>query len=585
MSDQQLVFLLISSLFVAFTITRFRYDVVSIVALAIANIIGIVPNSEVFSGFGHPAVVIVALVLVVSRGLTHVGAIQLITSKLIRFIYNTSSHIGIMGSIAALLSSFINNIAALAILMPADISLNKKFDRSPSSTLMPLSFASILGGMVTLIGTAPNVVIATLREDYLGSAYSMFDFAYVGLIVAVSGILFISLIGWKLVPQNNNQSQIISDATYTANAKVSADSDILNLRVSEVKNLADEYDICILEVIRSAKIIGGNPANQLISEEDTLILEGSIDNIDQFIVKTNTIFKDTPNNEKEVVGSKIAEVVVPPESKIIGKTALSEKIYANRGVSLLGISRGGQSILSHIRGTKIKSGDVLLLQGRDSELNGVIDYIGGLRLEDKEIKISNPGKAWKAMLIFIMAITLSSINFVYLPVALIVTIVAYLILGILPANVAYQSVSWRIIILLGSMIPIGNALITTGGAETISQEISSLTIGMDPVIVLIIILIVTMTLSDILNNVATVLIIAPISISLAQQLGVNPDAFLMAVAVGASCAFLTPIGHQNNSLILGPGGYKFSDYWKLGFPLEIVVILTSVPAILFFWPL
>ena len=326
MSDQQLVFLLISSLFVAFTITRFRYDVVSIVALAIANIIGIVPNSEVFSGFGHPAVVIVALVLVVSRGLTHVGAIQLITSKLIRFIYNTSSHIGIMGSIAALLSSFINNIAALAILMPADISLNKKFDRSPSSTLMPLSFASILGGMVTLIGTAPNVVIATLREDYLGSAYSMFDFAYVGLIVAVSGILFISLIGWKLVPQNNNQSQIISDATYTANAKVSADSDILNLRVSEVKNLADEYDICILEVIRSAKIIGGNPANQLISEEDTLILEGSIDNIDQFIVKTNTIFKDTPNNEKEVVGSKIAEVVVPPESKIIGKTALSEKI-------------------------------------------------------------------------------------------------------------------------------------------------------------------------------------------------------------------------------------------------------------------
>ena len=251
----------------------------------------------------------------------------------------------------------------------------------------------------------------------------------------------------------------------------------------------------------------------------------------------------------------------------------------------MGISRGGQSILSHIRGTKIKSGDVLLLQGRDSELNGVIDYIGGLRLEDKEIKISNPGKAWKAMLIFIMAITLSSINFVYLPVALIVTIVAYLILGILPANVAYQSVSWRIIILLGSMIPIGNALITTGGAETISQEISSLTIGMDPVIVLIIILIVTMTLSDILNNVATVLIIAPISISLAQQLGVNPDAFLMAVAVGASCAFLTPIGHQNNSLILGPGGYKFSDYWKLGFPLEIVVILTSVPAILFFWPL
>ena len=584
MTDQQIVFTLIGFLFVTFAINKVRYDVVAICALVVASIAGVVPNSEVFSGFGHPAVIIVALVLVASRGLIYAGSVDLITHKISKYINGVASQVGIMGSVAALLSSFINNIAALAILMPADINLSKKHGRSPSSTLMPLSFASILGGMVTMIGTAPNVVIATFREDALGSAYSMFDFAFVGLVVAVSGVIFISFVGWRLMPVSSQKTSTIKDSIYTANAHITSESSIVNKHMYELTNLLDESEVCVLGVIRHGMVI---EKNLPIQKDDLLILQGSVKNIDQFISKINAKYEISHENQEGYRSTVTLEVVIPAESSMIGKTAKLIALLKNRGVALLGISRSGETILSHVREVSIEAGDILLLQGERTNLDSAIGWMDGLLLdiEDRNIEIPDRRKAIQAIVIFTAAIILSSVNYIYLPIALVIVIVAYLALGILPANVAYQSISWRVIVLLGSMIPIGNALTTTGGTETISQAIFLLTKGLSPVTILIILLVITMTLSDVLNNVATVLIAAPISVGLAQQLGVNPDAFLMAVAVGASCAFLTPIGHQNNSLILGPGGYKFSDYWRLGLPLEIVVVLTGVPAILFFWPL
>lgn len=588
MNDQQIVFTLIAILFAFFAYNRFRYDVVAFSALVLAGILGVVPANEIFSGFGHPAVIIVALVLVISRGLIYSGAVELITLQLSKFVNGITSHISIMGATSALLSSVINNIAALAILMPTDIQLNKKAKRNPASTLMPLSFASILGGMVTMIGTAPNVVISTYRGEALGAPYSMFDFAYVGLIIATSGVLFISLVGWRLIPQsdsNKNYNQEFEEIKYIANAKIINDSNILGVRTTELNNLSDETNICILGVMRDNELLKGPAINLLLQRGDLLILEGDAHNIDRFIIKTKTQHETAGDQEKEAGHQSLIEVVVPLDAMIVGRSAIGIGLLRNKNTALLGISRSGESIIDNVRKTLIMPGDVLLIHGDSKEIDSTIDWIECLPLAKRGLEIPKRQKAWQAIALFAVAIILSSMGYVYLPIALSAVIVLYLALGIIPTRGVYKSISWPVIILLGSMIPIGSALNDTGGSATIAAVITTWTDGYSPIIILTIILISTMTLSDVLNNVATVLIAAPISVDIAQRLSVNPDAFLMAVAVGASCAFLTPIGHQNNSLILGPGGYKFSDYWRLGLPLEIIVVIVGVPSILFFWPL
>ncbi len=556
-----------------------RYDLVAFAALVIASVLGVVSKEQVFDGFGHPAVIIVALVLVISRGLIYSGAVEIITKQASKFVSGIQSHIAVMGSVSALLSSVINNIAALAILMPDK--------RSVSSTLMPLSFASILGGMVTMIGTAPNVVIAQYRGDVLGTPYSMFDFSLVGGVVAISGIIFIALFGWRLVPQAENNSETLKDIReYIANLEVDENSEVNNKYIYDLIDVIQDSDVCIIGIIRDGKQITHNLRYERLTSKDVLIVEGEADAIDQFGNKTNTTHvsmdeADTSNLESP----QLSEVVVPINSNAIGKTAISMGLLARYGISLLGISRAGKKIISSVGTTKIFLGDILLLHGDQDQLSFAIDTVGFLSLADREIEIPQRKKAWMAIAAFVVAIVLATFDFVYLPIALSAVIVFYIAMGIVPAQQVYQSISWPVIILLGSMIPIGNALTATGGTETIANLIINWTEGLSPVVILAILLIVTMTLSDVLNNVATVLIAAPISIDLAQKLSVNPDAFLMAVAVGASCAFLTPIGHQNNTLIMGPGGYKFSDYWRLGLPLEIIVAIVGVPSILYFWPL
>jgi len=588
MSDQFLIFSLLILIFIVFALNRVRYDMVAFAALIIASVIGLVPTNEVFLGFGHPAVIIVALVLIISRGLVYSGAVELITQHLSKFISNVTSHIVIMGSVSAILSSFINNIAALAILMPADISINKKAKRNPSNTLMALSFASILGGMITMIGTAPNIVIATYRGETLGEPYGMFDFFYVGIIVAIVGVIFISFVGWRLIPNRTNPpnySEAFEETKYVANTKITSTSNILGQRITELNMLCDDNGISILGVIRDGQLFEGSFLNFILQEDDLLVLNGPTQGVDHFIAKTKTQYTTAGEREIEIGQQSLVEVVVPLNAVVVGKSAIQLGLLKNKNTSLLGISRRGESLIDNVRQAKIKAGDVLLLHGNSQDISSVIDWIECLPLADRGLEIPDRKKAWQAIAIFAIAIVASAMNFVYLPVALSAVIICYLAFKIVPPATVYKSINWPVIVLLGSMIPIGNALNDSGGAATIASGIVELTSGYSAVVVLTIILIITMTLSDVLNNVATVLIAAPISIDIAQRLNANPDAFLMAVAVGASCAFLTPIGHQNNSIILGPGGYKFSDYWRFGLAVELIVVAVSVPSILVFWPL
>jgi len=567
---------------------RVRYDLVAFAGLVLGVALGIVPRSAAFSGFGHPAVVIIALVLVVSRGLSRSGVIEMLARRVVSASRSVRSHIGIMAGISAALSTVMNNVAALALLMPLDIQTARRAKRSPALTLMPLSFASILGGMVTLLGTPPNIVIATFRSDALGAPFRMFDFAPVGSVVALAGVLFVALVGWRFIPKERSRHDTPQELEelkgYVAEAKVSDSSEAVGKPLKDLDPRAEESDVHVLGLVRHGKRLPGTARQEVVQKNDLIVLEGSPEAMDRFAGAVGLDYAEADQGMAAEAGM-LMEVVVPDGARIAGRSAAEVRLLYRQGVRLLGISRKGQRIRDRVRKAQVRAGDILLLLGPEEQLPDVVEWLGCLPLAARGLEVTQRRKAWAAVGGFTAAIVVASLGWVGLPVALAAVVIFYVALRIVPLSQIYESVEWPVIVLLGSMIPIGSALESSGGTAMIANAIVGWTGGLPTVAVLVILMVVTMTLSDVLNNVATALIAAPIAVDIASRLGANPDAFLMGVAVAASCAFLTPIGHKNNTIIMGPGGYKFGDYWRMGLPLEILVLLVSVPMLLLVWPL
>ena len=586
-TEQAILFALFIAVFALLLWGRWRYDIVAFSALMAGVLLGVVPEEEAFSGFGHPAVLIVALVLIVSGGLVRSGAVYLITRTLVDSARGVHGHIAVMGGVGAALSGFMNNVAALALLMPVDVATARKAGRPPSLTLMALSFATILGGMVTLIGTPPNIIIAGIREDELGSSFAMFDFAPVGAAVAVAGLAFIAVFGWRLIPMREDVAEHAEKVTeYVAELTVPEGNDVIGKRVRELYETAEETDVAILGLIRDGKRRYGTSANAEIREGDALVLEASPAALDEFRSALSLAFAERDREEKlraEGAGLTLVEVVVPEGARIVGKTVQSVGLAWRQHTVLMGISRRGRRITERMRRTKIQPGDILLLLAPKESATAVVEWLGALPLAERGLTVTQDTKTWAAIGLFGLAVAAASFGLVYLPIALGVVVVGYVLLGILPARDLYDQVEWPVVVLLGSMIPLGAALDAAGGTRLIAESLIGLTAGWPVWAVLAVLMVVTMTLSDVLNNTATAVVAAPVAIEMGRQLGVSPDAFLMAVAVGASCAFLTPIGHKNNTLILGPGGYRFGDYWRMGLPLEAIVVAVAVPVIMLVW--
>jgi di/tricarboxylate transporter len=588
-TDQTILFGLLFLVFVFLIWGRWRYDLVAFIALLAALLTGVVPKELAFSGFGHPATVIIALVLIVSRGLSNSGVIELVARYLVDASRKLATHISIMSGLAAALSAVMNNVAALALLMPVDMQAARKAGRSPSLTLMPLSFASILGGMVTLIGTPPNIVIAEFRGDALGESYRMFDFAPVGLACAVVGVAYVALIGWRLLPAQRKSEDASKDlfdlADYIAEARVPADSPVIGKRVRDLDAQAEKVDVEIIGLIRRGRRLPGLARIAEIKKGDILMIEASPDSLEEALGALQLEYVGKGEGRLGDEDLLLQEVVVPEYSRLSGRSAVSLRLLYRYRVALVGVSREGRRFREKVRSLILRPGDVLLLLGAEERLADVTTRLGLLPLADRGHVILQREKAWLSVGIFASAILAASLGWVYLPVALGCVAALYVLLNIVPIRDVYTSVEWPVIILLGSMIPIGGALQSTGGTALIANGIVELSGGFSPVFVLALLVIVTMTLSDVMNNTATAVIAAPIAVEIAQRLGVSPDPFLMGVAVAASCAFLTPIGHKNNTLILGPGGYRFGDYWRMGLPLEILIVVVSVPALVIVWPL
>ena len=588
--QQSGLFILLGLLFVMLVWGRIRYDLAAFAALTLAVLSGLVDEEAAFAGFGHPATVIVAMVLIVSRGLANSGAVDLIARSVIRGSASLSAHISLISVIGAALSALMNNVAALALLMPVDMEAAVRAKRSPSLTLMPLSFATILGGMVTLIGTPPNIVVATFRGEALGDPFTMFDFAAVGIVVAVVGVVFVSLVGWRLLPverSRHNTRQELQDLTgYVAEAQVTEDATVVGNTLDQLYPLAEEYDVAVLGLIRAGRRMSGFARGRIVRTGDFVVIQGGVEFMDKFIGAAGLEYASAQKNAGVLADNQVLlEVVVPEGARIQGRSAMSFRLAARHNSMLLGVSRQGRQFRERIRKLKIRAGDILLLSGSEDELPDVAGWLGCLPLAERGLVVIQRKKAWLAIGLFAAAIAAATTGVVYLPVALAAAALVYVIAGLVPLSQLYESIEWPVIVLLGSLIPIGIALESSGAAELIAKTIIEWTDGLPVVFILIIIMVVTMTLSDMLNNVATALIAAPIALELAVRLEVSPDPFLMAVAVAASCAFLTPIGHKNNTIILGPGGYRFGDYWRMGLPLEVLVVAVGVPMILWVWPL
>ncbi len=571
---------------------RWRYDVVAFLALIAALGLGIVPLGNAFDGFSNPAVATVAFVLVLSAGLQGTGAIDLAAHYLIPKGIGPFRLMLILPALAAILSGFMNNVGALALLMPVAISAAQRAKISPAILLMPVSFGSILGGMTTLIGTPPNIIIASYRAEKFGSSFSMFDFSPVGAVVAVAGVLFVGLIGWRLLPKERKAARAAEElfeiAPYVTEVRLPEDSKLTGQPLRDAQEALSGVEGEIVGLIREERTILNPGRWERLRAGDALILRADAEGIKETVRTLGLeLVGEEEIGELKLHSEEVAlvEAVVLPRAMIEGWTARGLNLRVRYGVNLLAVSRAGRQRHARIDSLRIAAGDVLLLQGDRDRIGETLAALGCVPLAERDLKLRRPTRAGMAIVGFLIAIALASTGTVPVPVAFGGAVLAYVLAGIITPQSAYESIDWSVVVLLGALIPVGQAVESTGAATMIANGIVSVLAPGGVVLVLVAVLIIAMSLSDVLNNAAIALIMAPVAIGIAAAFGANPDTFLMAVAIGSSCAFLTPIGHQNNVLIMGPGGYRFGDYWRMGLPLEAIVVLVGVPVLLWFWPL
>jgi di/tricarboxylate transporter len=589
-TDQTIIFALLGLTLFLFVTGRWRYDVVALVPLVLATLFGLIPADEAFAGFGHPAVITVAAVLVVSRGLQGSGMVELLARWLAKAGANPTIQVLLMTSVVAFLSAFMNNVGALALMMPVAIRLARESNRSPSYLLMPLAFGSLLGGLVTLTGTPPNIIIATYRAQTGADPFRMFDFTPVGLGVAVVGVLFVGLIGWRLTPARKGQAgaeELLNVQDYMTEVSVPEGSQAAGMLVQDIED-GDNGATRVLSVIRDQRRLAAPSGFLSIREGDVLIVQGDSDALQNLIESTGVELITDEHLSSEQLSSEgvsVVEAVVAPRASAVGRSAQRLRLRGRYGINLLALARQGARLHDRLSELEFAVGDIALLQGPSDLVADAMADLGLLPLAEREVRLGQQRRLLTGLAVVVGAVVAAATGLLEIQIAFLLGAMAMVFVGLVSLREAYQSVDWPIIVLLGALIPVGGALESTGAAQILADGLVSISGGLQPWLLLTVVLVGTMFLSDLVNNAAAAVIMAPIAISVALGLGVSSDPFLMAVAIGASSAFLTPIGHQSNTLVMGPGGYLFRDYWRMGLPLEILIVVVAIPLILVAWPL
>ena len=573
-----------------FILGKWRYDVIALIALALAVATKAIPFNQVYDGLKNPAVITVACVMIISNAITQTDLLHSIVQKLSKTTYSPSLQIGILTLTSACLSAFMNNVGALALMMPIAIQSAKKSSMPSSLVLLPIALGSAMGGLTTLIGTPPNLLIAAYKEEVTGQAFSMFSYSKVGIFLAIIGVIYLSFIGWRLLGKKTSTHHTSDDLfeinDYITEVKVPEESPLANQALSHLTTITSS-DFIILGIIRNQSTRLNITNNLIIKPHDILIIEASASDLQKItesakldLIGDVTISKDQlKSNEITLI-----EAVIPQASRLENRSCKSLRLRSRFNVNVLAVSRQGIPFKERLNNVKLISGDIILLQGNYERLQDIIKRFGLLPLEERGLAIKSSPKAYLSILFFLLAIIASALKLVPVEVSFGGVVLLIMIFHIIPIRKIYENIDWSIIILLAAMIPLGKALETTGGTALITHYIMQSALHLNPSLTLLLFMFITMTLSDFMNNAATTVVMAPIALSLAHALHVNIDPFLMGTAIAASCSFLTPIGHQNNTIVMGPGQYKFIDYIKIGLPLEIIILSISVPLLTRMWP-
>ncbi len=591
--SEAIVFAVLGLSLALFVIGKWRYDIVAILALLVLAIAGIVPAADAYKGFGHPAVITVAAVLVLSRALYNSGVVDVIAGWYSRIPEYLTLRIAALSGLTAFLSAFMNNVGAVSLLLPVAVRVSSRSGHPPSRYLMPLAFASLLGGMTTLIGTPPNVIISNFREEQVGVPFNMFDFTLVGLAITAAGVAFIVLVGWRLIPSRPTPLTLgdtLDIESYMTEVRVPEDSSFVGQRLGDIEEFADE-DVTIVGILHRGLVYRAPSSFQIIDGNDVLIIEADPEDLHAFVESSGLELQgsaDTQPGISQTSGSDnvaVVEAIVAPGSRAQDRSAREMRLHAEYGLNLLGVSRRGQRFIRRLRHINFRVGDVLLLQGPQEVVQSGLPRLGLLPLAERELRIGQRRRLFFPIAVFAIALLLTSFGLLSVQVSFVAAVVILLLTRIVTLQEAYDAVEWPVIVLLGAMIPVGQALETTGGAARIAAIFAEWGGFLPPWAMLGVVLVTTMLLSAVINNAAAVILMAPIGINVAQNMGASLDPFLMAVAIGGSAAFLSPIGHQSNTIVMGPGGYRFADYLIMGFPLVVVIVTVCIPAIMWVWPM
>ncbi|NYT77631.1 SLC13 family permease [Alcaligenaceae bacterium] len=627
---QWMILAILAATLCLFLYGRWRHDIVAATALLASVLVGLVPADEAFTGFAHPAVITVACVLILSSALLQTGVVDMLAERLLPTKAGPTITIAALVSLSVVLSSFMNNVGALALLMPIALQIAQRQNLAPGKILMPLAFGTILGGMTTLIGTPSNLIVSGFRRQMGDGAFDMFAFTPVGLTVAACGVLFVALIGWRIVPSRERAGADSFDTgAYLTEARVAANSKAIGMSLREAEAELEGADAQIISLVRNEIRLTAPHTAGPLREDDLVLIEADPETLAKALDSLGLVFGATPiddddeeekekekekekqdqtgdddaadsktkeqkeqeEQEKKIERSvelddaELVELVVLPGSSLLSRSASDLNLRERFGINLLAISRQGARIQSRVRHTALRHGDVLLMQGPGDLISEFAANAGCAPLATRALRAPDRKKMIMACTAMAIAIGVTAFNLLPAAISFLLGVVLLMLFRVLPLRKMYEAVDWPVIVLLAALLPVAKATEDTGAAKLVAELLMNNVAQGNAIVALSLVLVVTMFMSDVINNAATAAIMCPIAISSANQLNVSADPFLMAVAIGASAAFLTPIGHQNNTLILGPGGFRFGDYWRMGLPLEIVVTLIAIPMLLLVWPL
>jgi di/tricarboxylate transporter len=587
---QMLSFAIVAGMMALFVWGRLRYDLVAVLSLLAAVLVGIVPADKAFTGFSDDIVIIVASALLVSAAVAKSGVLEAALNRVSPYLRTTQIQVVVLVGVVTVLSAFVKNIGALAMMIPVAFQIARRTNTPPSSFLMPMAFGSLLGGIVTLVGTSPNIIVSRVRGELLGEPFGMFDFTPVGIGIALAGVLFLAF-GYRLLPQGRRGAASLDEALnikdYVTEARVTSESEVIGQTVADLHKLAND-EVKVAAIIRKETRSSTPLPDATIRENDLLMLEGEPDALESAVARAGLKLSrehHPPETDEATDEIGVIEAVIGPNSVLSGHSAERIGLYERFQVNLIAVSRSGQRFKERLRTITLRPGDVIVLQGNLKRLPDTLRDLGSLPLAARGIRLGSARRSLLPLAILAAAMVIVAFNILPVAIAFFGAGVLMILFGALTLREAYETVEWPIIVMLGALIPVSESIRTTGGTDLIAGWLSAAANMLPPTGALVLIMIAAMVVTPFLNNAATVLVMAPIAASFAGQLGFKPDAFLMATAIGAACDFLTPIGHQCNTLVMGPGGYRFGDYWRLGLPLSIIVVVVGIPLIMLVWPL